>query len=311
MKTLTINDITFPVVKRSVYTTLDNGKYIRIPNKKVLINTVSKKPLSIIGNEYEIITNEEAIQYGKSCIKTLFKFKDEKEVDFFNISGPDTLSFCHIDLTSKRNEFTVFGEKFIPFVRITNSYNSMFRLSFKVGVCRYICTNGMIFDEDTIEFTYNHVKGAKKSLNFNVKSDEFEKILDKFKKNVETIRNKELPEKYSFLMFCKALGLSFDLNSIDKSKRARENSRLSMYETQFAEKLVKYKDEVGQNYYALYNVITDFCTYGMRGETLFITRMNSRQLRASRWLSEINSMFNIGGIDYEDYLKDYLSLRNN
>lgn len=313
MKTdnVTLDDVIFSLDKRDVFVDLGNNKLEKIPGKKALINAQTRKPISIIGNDYEIITNKEAYEYGKKCMKTLFKLNGNNGIELFNIISPETRSFCHIDLFIKDKDFVTLQEHYRPFVRVTNSYNRMFKLSFKIGVCRDICKNGMIFNSDAISFNYIHVKGAREKINFKIKADEFERILNKFKSDMERIREKTFPADYSFLIFCKALGLSFDLSNDDELKSGREKDRLTSYRNTFSNRLDKYEKELGSNYYALYNVITDIGTRGFDNDKLFITRFNSRQAKAGIWLDQITEMLRKENINYEDYLKDYLDLLMN
>gem|GEM_PF-632419 len=305
---VTLDDVIFSLEKRDVFVDLGNHKLDKIPGKKAIINANTKKPISIIGNDYEIITNKEAYEYGIQCMKTLFKLNGNDGIELFNIISPETRSFCHIDLFIKDKDFVTLEEHYRPFVRVTNSYNRMFKLSFKIGVCRNICKNGMIFNSEAISFNYSHVKGAREKVNFKIKADEFERILNKFKSDMEIIREKTFPAEYSFLIFCKALDLTFDLSNVDELKSARETERLTSYRNIFNNKLDKYEKELGSNYYAIYNVITDIGTHGFDNDKLFATRVNSRQAKAGIWLDQITEMLRKENINYEVYLKDYLEL---
>jgi len=311
MITKTLRDITFPLVKRPVYAILGSGKQIDIPGKIVLMNSQTDQPISIVSNGYELITNEEAYNYGKNCMKTLFNITNDADIELFNIIAPDKNSFCHIDLTSQRSSFEVFGEKYLPFIRITNSYNTSFKLSFKVGVCRFICKNGMIFGEDAIKFNYDHVKGAKKEINFEVRKDEFNKLIIDFKSDVQILKDSEIVNDYSFLIFCKALGLTFDINNSNELKKEKAGKKLSSYQSQFNSMLNKYTNEFGNNYYALYNSVTEFSTNGFAGEPSPVLRINSWQRRAGYWVFSFTRLLRNGEIDYDEYLKEYLELSKN
>lgn len=311
MKTLTINNLTFPLEMRSVYTKLDDGIQLRIPGKKVLLNSVNKLPISIVSPEYEIITNQEAYEYGIICMKTLFNICKENEIELFNIIAPEKLSFCHIDLTGKKLSHNILDEKYIPFLRITNSYNSMYKLSFKIGFCRYICKNGMIFDEESIKFSFCHVKGLKKIIDFRIKAEEFESIKSKFIMNLGILKKYNCPDQYSFPMFCKVLGLNFDLNDPNETKKAAAIIRLRDCHNQFDVTLKKYRAALGNNYYALHNTITEISTKGFTGEKLLVTRINSRQQKAGSWLKEITYKLSNDKLNYEEYLEDFMNLAKN
>ncbi len=311
MITRTLQDISFPLVKRPVYAILENGKQIDIPGKIVLMNSLTDQPISIVSNSYELITNEEAYNYGKNCMKTLFNITNDTDIELFNIISPDKYSFCHIDLTSQGSSFNVLGEKYLPFIRITNSYNTSFTLSFKTGVCRFICKNGMIFGEDAIKLNYSHVRGTKKVIDFEVRKDEFNRIINKFKSDVKILKDSEIVIDYSFLIFCKALDLSFDINNINELKKEKARIKLSNYQRQFNSLLNKYTGELGNNYYALYNVITEFGTNGFAGEPSPVLRINSWQRRAGYWVDSFTRLLRNGDIDYDEYLEEYLELSKN
>lgn len=311
MNAKTLQDITFPLVKRPVYAILENGKQIDIPGKIVLMNSKTDEPISIVSNGYELITNEEAYNYGKNCMKTLFNITNDTDIELFNIISPDKYSFCHIDLTSQKTSFVIFDEKYLPFIRITNSYNTSFKLSFKIGVCRIICTNGMIFGEDAIRLNYSHVRGTKKVIDFEVRKDEFNRIINKFKSDVKILKDSEIVIDYSFLIFCKALGLTFDINNSNELKREKARKKLSGYKSQFNSMLSKYTNELGNNYYALYNTITEFSTNGFAGEPTPVLRINSWQRRAGNWVDSFTRLLRNGNIDYDEYLEEYLELSKN
>lgn len=311
MITRTLQDIAFPLVKRPVFAILGNGKQIDIPGKIVLMNSQTDQPISIVSNSYELITNEEAYNYGKNCMKTLFNITNDTDIELFNIIAPDKNSFCHIDLTSPKSGFDIFDEKYLPFIRITNSYNTSFKLSFKIGVCRWICKNGMIFGEDAIKFNYNHVKGAKKEINFEVRKDEFNRTINDFKSDVQILKDSDIAIDYSFLIFCKALGLTFDINNSNELKKDKARKKLSDYQSQFNSVLNKYTKELGKNYYALYNTITEFSTNGFADEPSPVLRINSWQRRAGYWLSSFTDLLRNENIDFDEYLEEYLELSKN
>ena len=70
---------------------------------------------------------------------------------------PATRSWAHIDLTAEGLEFApIDKDPWLPFLRVTNSYNRSRALGFTVGVCRSICTNGMIFGEQSLKLKVTH-----------------------------------------------------------------------------------------------------------------------------------------------------------
>lgn len=304
---VSLKDITFPVDTAPVYIKTDksSNNFTQVKGKKAIINTNTNNPISIVSDGYKIITNREAYEYGIICLKTLFKSGNEKFFKVYNIITPMTMSFCHIDLINENIHFSLFkNDKYIPFIRITNSYNTMFKLGFRIGFCRSICKNGVIFGEDSIEFSFDHVKNSKKVIDFNIKEKEFETILNKFKINLRNLINNTFPSQYSFALFCKAIGYDTNVMNYDEKTKIRRLDDLNKLKKYFDKKHSDYSREVGNNYYALYNVITDYSSNGIEDDGNIAIRMNGRQVKAGIWLDEISEIISKDNIDYEDYLGD-------
>lgn len=308
-KSLTLNDITFPIKSTGVFAKLNGGSngWLRIRGKNALINTESNLPVSVVSDGYEIITNEEAYRYGILCFKTLFDLKTNESIKIFNIISPKTLSYCHIDLISDKRDLTILTkDDYFPFVRITNSYNTMFKLSFRIGFCRSICINGVIFDEDSIQFDFTHDRGSVKKIDFKLRSNEFENVLERFKSDVQILSQNDLPEEFAFKLFCKAIDFKVDLNIDDEAKKLHEIEKLNKAREYFNARIVMYKKQVGNNFYAMYNVLTELGTRGFDEEKGTVSKINGRQRKAGIWLKDISGLLRNGKIDYNEYLKDYI-----
>ena len=176
----------FPVELRPVYythTEICGSRYQNpIPNSRVVVNKESGKPLGVVSKNYKLVTNEEAVEMGKQCCAELFGSNGAANIEVFNVDAPSTGSYCHIDLVH-RGYVTklLWGEKqsdiYIPYVRITNSYNTSRALRFDVGFCREICLNGAIFGAETITFAYNHTKHElNNSVQFNLQKRKNRKV---------------------------------------------------------------------------------------------------------------------------------------
>ena len=310
---LELEDLYFPVKTSKVFTLLDGtDKHVQIHGKKALINGKTNRPISVVSSGYEIITNKEAFLYGENCIRTLFELKGSDKVNIYKVSASDSLTFCNIDLFSKnQNLFVLIKDQYIPFVRVTNSYNTMFSLSFKVGIYRVKCSNGMISEDESIIINYSHVRGAKRRINFQVNKESFQEILNKFKTDIQILVDSAIPELYHFPIFCKALNLHFNLEEIDEKKKIREAEKLEQTKIFYEDKFNVYKKELGNDNYALYNVITNAASFGLNNEKSYKTKINKRQSRAGVWLRSFSELLKDGNIDYEEYLKGYLDLFKN
>jgi len=303
-----LDELFFSVISQDIFTKIGaSDKLLKIPGKQVLINASNNTPISVVSDDYEIVTNKDAYGYGSDCMKELFKLKKDENIEIFNIIRPSTLSFCHMDLVCPTKKFEYKKEKFMPFVRITNSYNKLFKLYFRIGICRSICENGMIFGEDSIKFSFNHMKGKNDKVHFDINSDDFERILDKFKSEIEILMENKFDFEYSVPMVYKGLGIKPNIDV--KTKKQREF--IVNLENKISDLLKIYRMSLGDNFYSIYNIITDISSRGIEDESLLITKIHSRQARAGRWMSYISNELRNERFVYDEYLEDYLKLRKN
>jgi len=162
MRRTDLKQVIFPLRIQSVYFEEYRGENTvkrKIPHSQVIVNAETGDPISIVSKEYRVVTNEEAIEFGKKCFKELFNTVNTDDLEIFNIIAPETRSFCHIDLIHKKYQVNIGRQEvYLPFIRITNSYNRSRALSFDIGFCREICDNGAIFEEDSIKFKFSHTK---------------------------------------------------------------------------------------------------------------------------------------------------------
>lgn len=303
-----LSELFFDLKIKKIYTKTGNSSEVTlIKGKKVIINSNNNNPISIISAGYEIISNEEAYNYGLKCIRSLFKIDNTEKLVVFNVIRPKTLSFCHIDIICPSKTFEFRNDSFMPFVRITNSYNKLFKLYFRVGICRSICENGMIFGEDSIKFSFNHSKGSKEKIHFDINSGDFDKILNKFKSDVEVLSNNTFDFTYLTPMVYSGIGL----NPKYKIQKPEEIEFMCNLDTKISELTKIYKPVLGDNFYSVYNVITDICTRGIEGESLLVSKIHNRQTRAGKWIQNITDLLRSNALRYDTFLEDYLNMKRN
>lgn len=303
-----LEEVFFSVIEQNIFTKPDNSdEFVRIPGKKALINANNLHPISVVSNDYEIVRNKDAYNYGKECLRKLFKLNNNHRVEIFNIIRPETLSFCHMDIICPDKIFEHKKDKFIPFVRITNSYNKLYKLYFRIGVCRSICENGMIFNEDSIKFSFNHLKGSKDFIKFDILENSLENILNKFKSNIDVLIENSFDFDFTFPMLYKYLNVSPDF----KPKTEKQQKYIKILNNSINDLTEKYRKALGETFYSVYNIITDISTTGIEDEQLLVTKIHNRQTRAWIWVKQITDLLRAKKFDYEEYLKDYLEGRKN
>ena len=103
------------------------------------------------------MSNLRAYELGRRAFALVFGGGATARLKLFNVTMPATRSWVHMDLTAHGLELALReGDDWLPFLRVTNSYNRSRALGFTVGVCRWICTNGMIFGEQSLKLNVTH-----------------------------------------------------------------------------------------------------------------------------------------------------------
>ncbi len=144
----------FPVSKVRVRAS-DTGHAFR--RHWAVVSDDRREIFSIVPEGYRLVTNMHAYELGRLAFALVFGDGAAARLKLFNVTMPATRSWVHIDLTAEGIEFAP-REKdtWLPFLRVTNSYNRSRALGFRLGVCRSICTNGMIFGEQSLKLKVAH-----------------------------------------------------------------------------------------------------------------------------------------------------------
>jgi hypothetical protein len=180
-----------------------------------------------------------------------------------------------------------------------------------LALCRKICSNGIIFGEDSIRFSFVHTKESRRNITFEIKKDEFKMILKKFKKDIQILKENSIPNDYSFEIFCKAIGFKLNLNEKNEKIKKGYQDRIKKVRDFFEANICKYIKQVGYNFYALYNVITEFGTFGLNDDLSSVLWTNARQTKAGIWLKSFAKMLRKRNIQYKEYLGEYFEMVEN
>jgi len=287
-----IDDLMFPVELRAVYTDIEvngNTKIIKVPNSRTIVDKHSGRPLGIVSNNYKLITNEEAIKLGKQCCSELIGTREAANIEIFQVDAPSTASFCHIDLIHKSYvmnlwDGTTQAETFVPYVRLTNSYNRSRALKFDIGLCRELCLNGIIFESETIEFKFNHVNNkTTDDISFALKNGKLKSLFEKFVSYADKLKNHTLSRKNAIKIIYALFNIK-DITEIDFDESKEDLSEYNKLLKTLETKLDKYISELGANSYALFNVITDIASHSLENR-YFRRDMNSMQRLAGNWIN--------------------------
>ena len=99
-----------------------------VPEKKAIVNGRSHRVLGVVGRDYRLVSNREALDMAYQCCHTVFPETIQDEWEPKAVDAPSTAGYCRIDLVhnttvldfsfvspSKRAD--VFG----TFIRVTNT----------------------------------------------------------------------------------------------------------------------------------------------------------------------------------------------
>lgn len=302
-----LDDLLFPVELRPLYTEIElNGKSSRIevPNNRIVVNNKSGIALGVVSCNYKLITNHEAVELGKKCCRELFGAVEADNIEIFNIDAPSTASYCHIDLVHKDYVMNLFGEKerpevYIPYIRITNSYNTSRALSFDIGFCRKICLNGVIFESETIKFTFSHVKHElNRGVSFSLEHGSVKALFDKFVLYTKKLRAFSITEDNSMRLIITLFSIKEE-SEIDANDKKADIIYLV---DKIKQKLKTYVQEFGETGYSLFNVITDIASHPIDNR-YFHRDTNSMQRLAGNWINSFQKEIQKTDFNIETYLQ--------
>ena len=305
-----LDEVLFPVGFADVFIEgMTEGEYampVKIPveNYRAIINQSTGNVLSVVSKHYKLITNEQAFEFGKECYKNVFNVKSTSNFEVFNVIISSTLTYCLIDIIMKGYQVNIWKQEiFLPFIRITNSYNRTRKLSFDLGFCRKLCDNGVIFEKETIRFSFYHTKKIiKNGIHFDILPNKLETLRRKFMDYTEKLNELPVPQEKALPLMCKILNIKFNLEKKDKELEIERKRRDEF--KQRAEGLIdSYYHETGANAYSVFNACTDFASHSKTGKVNFFA--DSMQKKIGNWIEKFAVEREKTDFSLADYIKDF------
>jgi len=241
----------------------DGREISEIEKYKAVVRKDTGEVFAVVSSRYELLPNSRALDLGKAAFQLLFP--EAKATDFipYDSHMTKTGSACHIDLIHKEYNTEVWEqETWLPFLRVSNSYNRSRALTFDFGFVRELCSNGMIFQKESIKAKFYHTKGE---LNIDLKQDaQFQKLKAleaEFSTHMKRLREIQLTKDWIRALSLHLLGLEFDLQHENPKRREVEHERLSAVRKELDSLATKYVNELGESAYTALNVATDLATH--------------------------------------------------
>jgi len=304
-----LNDVLFPVQEHPVFVSVKGKageRRLAVPYKKAIVNCENDRVLGIVSRDYRLVTNQEALDWALDCCHTVFPETKPSEWSVKAADAPGTGGHCFIDLAhnSTALDFSFVAAKdrpdtFGPFIRVTNSYNRVRALAFDIGFYRKVCTNGMILPDSIIQFRFTHLsRDIGETIEFRVAQDRLAKLRTEFDHYLGHLRACVVPR----VQFERFLFAVLSIRRPDSLKPAsREAEEWDSLRTHAGSLCNRYADELGENAYAVFNVVTDFASHPPANR--FVGReRHSLQRLAGSWVSEFSEECRKPGFRLDEYL---------
>ena len=305
-----IEAVLFPVERRPIY--LRNAKkdlfgneqgdptYHAVPRFEAIVDVKRDYTFAVVSERYRLVKNDEALKLGEQCFLRVFSTATADGMEVFNIVQPATRSFCHVDFIHKGHSLEPWsGDKWWPYLRVTNSYNRTKPLRFDLGFCRSICTNGVIFGREHIVFRYYHTrKQIDVEVKFEVDASRLRTLETAFIEQMHNLRQFDVPREYMLALACRA----FEIHVADEDlRKPRRRQQLLDFMEEISRLSLHYFEELGSNGYAALNVLTDFAARP-RSYISPEAMVDPLQKRCGDWTVSFLRAINEPSFDYASYL---------
>lgn len=282
---------------------------VNIPGKKALVHRGTGHVLGVVGRDYRVVTNREAVSLAQEVCGKAFPGLSSIEWEAKRASAPRTLIYAHIDLMHRTHVLNYLGSEiaqadpYTPFLRVTNSFNGARALRFDIGFMRKHCSNGVIFEEEVATIKASHSKEALAQLQIEITSRSLPQMWDEFSKFLTTVRSITMNSDQSTLALKTVLHLP-DPKPEDKPAR---KEALTALDADFSTRLSGYRQELGENAYAVFNTLTDIAARPPESPCFQLTR-DTIERRSGRWLKDLARQSQAAAFDLERWIASPASM---
>lgn len=301
-----INKAYFPVEVKLLFVQdkqqLDS--YSALSSHVAITDLENNRVFAVVTKNYKLVTNKQAVDLGKDVFSRVFSGIKFEDLQCFNVTMPSTRSFCHIDLIHKDSDFEPWEQDtWTPFIRVTNSYNKTKLLRYEIGFCRWACKNGMILGAKSIEFKYTHDRSAKEKVARMAENlGDIKAIEQDFIRKLRSIKEIDFSKSLMFPLILKVFDINSDVTSGSIKDKLKKLERLLELRNHIQSLADSYCQELGENGYSAFNLITDFATRP-KGVISPETRINGYQSNCSKWIDDFTRQIKHPNFDASEYLQ--------
>lgn len=287
MESVSLENAFFPV---SSVTLRRNDTDEALRRHWAIVRDDGNEVFAVVTQSYQLVSNEEACGLGRKAFTLIFGKEAVAELRPFNMIMPQTQSWVQIDFTADSLAFEPRdGDRWVPFLRVTNSYNRTKALQFTVGVCRWICTNGMIFGGQSLTLRNTHQQGADLHSMlagvFATGRAQFD--LPAVKNRIARLTELRVPANLFLAGSLEVLGLRVPDEIPPTRLQAAGWPELGPHLSELGR---HYAEELGENAYALVNAASDYAS-DIKAPRMNPTMVNTLQSRCGRWVEDVVSRY--------------------
>ena len=329
-KALKLEDTFFETEILPIYWSDSNGRQHRVAGQQTIVDKNAGKAISVVSNSYHFVHNYEAYQLADAVIKRVFNGLTLKDFQCFNVYMPKSKGSCRIDLIlpSAKTLFPNLMDTWLPFVRISNSYNKSLGLKYEIGFCRWICLNGVIFEQRGITIRITHsekvdIDRIKRMIDDAKEVRGIQSLIDEFSIKINKLKSFELPESFespetielqefiALAVYCKVFNIiiqdeetyvNIDKKENDGIEKMKKLDPARIEEANLIiDRAKHYFKEFGNNAYAIFNILTDYATFPVTHgrQSIFIHGM---QRKVGNWADEFLEEIQKPDFSFDKYI---------
>ena len=227
-----------------------NGK--AVPNKKALVNSKSDAVMSIVSDRYKVVTNEEI--FSGFCNAIAVSGVDSREAKV-NVKQTDSGERAMVDFIFPNHQISVGDDESRTALQLCalNSFDGSLRYTAKAGGFRMKCLNGQLLG--SIVGSYSSTHTAK--LDVDVGAAQVIRMIEEFNK-AQDYWAAMMREPCSTNVALKVIMQFLNIKGEARQNYSRNDGRRNVRLDHCIDLWHQYRSEMGDNVYALYNVLTDY-----------------------------------------------------
>lgn len=258
-----------------------------LPKHRAIVSE-SGEVFSVVTRDYHLVSHREAYEFGIQAFAHAFGKEASEALKIFNVRMPSTRAWVQVDLTADSLAFEPKkDDQWLPFLRVINSYNRTKALEFTLGLCRWICKNGMIFGSWSATFRNTHrcqVAELPKRLRNTFDDKLVQRRLPRFRSQLARLVDLRVPP-HAFVSGCLEILQFRPPADLQSDPRGKSWGQLGSHLEQLG---AKYKKELGANAYALVNAASDYAS-DLDAPMMNAGRVHGLQTRCGRWIEEVGN----------------------